>query len=61
MNQEQKPENIVLDEEGQKRFLDLARKVVTAPAPTEEQMQAEREYMAKNFTSKGKRRVGPKS
>lgn len=60
MNKQEKPEEIVMDAEGQKRFLDLARKVATAPPVTEEQKQYEREYMAKNFTKNGKLRAKPK-
>lgn len=45
-----KPEEIVLDAEGQQRFLDLARKAVTTPV-SEEQKRQEKEYIAKHFPS----------
>jgi hypothetical protein len=57
--QAEKPEDLVMDAEAEKRFLDLARKALTTPV-TEEQKQYEREYMRKRFTTKGTPRVKPK-
>ena len=51
-----KPEEIVMDAEAEERFKNLVRKAATTPV-SEEQKQAEKEYMAKHFTSKGKRRA----